>query len=206
MVISPGPRFRSKSMLEAARQFFEYVWRVDSSHRPASASIAGAVARTRRPKARNTARIAPGSPSRSRAPRRASIACSIALTYGPRPQTASEGGTNLLPIVSANGAHPPTAEPRARSTRALSRSDNACSPASSSDTNEQEGSRRARGDRCMCPAERKPACRYDPPVSVTEVEQQRCPGAARCFHGPGPGAVRKRSRRPSRRSKAKRRH
>ena len=133
-VINPGPRFLSKSMLEAARQFFEYPWRVDSSHRPASASIAGAVARTRRPKARNGARIAPGSPSRSRAPRRASIACSIARTYGPRPQTASEGGTNLLPTVSANGSHPPRAEPRDRSGRALSRSDNACSPASSSAT------------------------------------------------------------------------
>ena len=44
----------------------------------------------------------------------------------------------------------------------------------------------ARGDRCICPAERKTARRRDPLVSLTEVGQQRFPRAARCLHDPDP--------------------
>jgi hypothetical protein len=59
-------------------------------------------------------------------------------------------------------------------------------PASGKD--EQQGSRRARGDCCICPAERKTARRHDPPVSLTEVEQQRFPrrlGAGKVRLGAG---------------------
>jgi hypothetical protein len=53
--------------------------------------------------------------------------------------------------------------------------------------------RGARGDRCICPAERKTARRRDHPVSLTEVEQQRSVRLLGACSDPDPGAVRKRS-------------
>ena len=53
--------------------------------------------------------------------------------------------------------------------------------------------RGARGDRCICPAERKTARRRDHPVSLTEVEQQRSVRLLGACLDPDPGAVRKRS-------------
>ena len=52
----------------------------------------------------------------------------------------------------------------------------------------------ARGDCCICPAERKTTRRHDPPRVAHRGRAAALPEAARCVQGPGPGAVRKRSR------------
>ena len=51
-----------------------------------------------------------------------------------------------------------------------------------------------RGDCCICPAERKTARRHDLDRVAHRGRAAALPEAARCVQGPGPGAVRKRSR------------
>ena len=84
-----------------------------------------------------------------------------------------------------------------------------CKRSATAGKDEQQGSSRARRDRCICPAERKTTRRRDPPVQLAEVEQQRCPRrlSARRTRIPAPsasarrltGSARSSSRRPGRR-------
>jgi hypothetical protein len=89
-------------------------------------------------------------------------------------------------MMERQSAHPRAVAEAGDSFRRIFASDTAA-------MDEQQRWRGARGDHCICPAERKTACRHDPPVSLTEVEQQLCPRRLSACTDPDPGAVRKRS-------------